>query len=113
MYAVIFEVEPRPGREQDYLEIAAALRSDVEEIDGFISIERFESLTKKGKLVSVSFWRDADAVQRWREHAEHHAAQPPGPRRHLRRLPHLRRRGRAPIRHVRPRRRAALSLTAR
>jgi heme-degrading monooxygenase HmoA len=78
MYAVIFEVEAKPGREKDYLEIAAALRSEVEKIDGFISIERFQSLAKPGKLVSISFWRDADAVKRWREHAEHRSAQRQG-----------------------------------
>jgi heme-degrading monooxygenase HmoA len=78
MYAVIFEVEPRPGRQGDYLDIAAALRPQLEAIDGFISIERFESLAQKGKLLSLSFWRDADAVRRWREHAEHRAAQAKG-----------------------------------
>jgi heme-degrading monooxygenase HmoA len=75
MYAVIFEVEPRPGREQDYIDRAAALRAEVEAIDGFISVERFASLAKKGRLVSISFWRDADAVRRWREQARHHLAQ--------------------------------------
>jgi len=78
MYAVIFEVEPKSGRQKDYLEIAASLRPELEKIDGFISIERFESLTNKGKLLSLSFWRDADAVQRWREHLEHRAAQAKG-----------------------------------
>jgi heme-degrading monooxygenase HmoA len=78
MYAVIFEVEPRPGRERDYLEIAAALRPEVEAIDGFISVERFQSLATTGKLLSLSFWRDADAVKRWREHIEHRAAQAKG-----------------------------------
>jgi heme-degrading monooxygenase HmoA len=78
MYAVIFEVEPRPGRERDYLDIAAALRPELDKIDGFISIERFESLTRKGKLLSLSFWRDEDAVRCWREHAEHRAAQAQG-----------------------------------
>lgn len=75
MHAVIFEIEPRPGREKDYLDLAAALKNDVEKIDGFISVERFQSIAKPGKLVSVSFWRDAEAVQRWREQARHHAAQ--------------------------------------
>ena len=78
MYAVIFEVEPKAGREKDYLEIAAALRSEVEKIDGFISIERFQSLAKPGKLVSISFWRDGDAVKRWREQSEHRQAQRQG-----------------------------------
>jgi heme-degrading monooxygenase HmoA len=75
MFAVIFEVQPKPGREQDYLDIAASLKPDVEQIDGFISVERYQSMTIPGKLVSVSFWRDADAVKRWREHTRHHLAQ--------------------------------------
>ena len=78
MYAVIFEVETKAGRQSDYLDIAAALRLKLEAIDGFISIERFESLSKKGKLLSLSFWRDAEAVKRWREHLEHRAAQDKG-----------------------------------
>jgi heme-degrading monooxygenase HmoA len=75
MYAVIFEVQPKPGRRQDYLDIAAQLRPELEKIDGFISVERFESLTTEGKLLSLSFWRDAEAVQRWREHERHRLAQ--------------------------------------
>jgi heme-degrading monooxygenase HmoA len=75
MYAVIFEVEPKPGRRQDYLDIAAALRSELEKIDGFISVERFQSLSHEGKILSLSFWRDAGAVKRWREHDRHHHAQ--------------------------------------
>jgi heme-degrading monooxygenase HmoA len=78
MHAVIFEVEPKPGRMQEYLDIAAALRPELEKIDGFISIERFASLTREGKLLSLSFWRDEDAVRRWREHERHHAAQQRG-----------------------------------
>jgi heme-degrading monooxygenase HmoA len=78
MYAVIFEVEPKEGRQKDYLEIAATLRSELDKIEGFVSIERFESLTKKGKLLSLSFWRDAGAVKRWREQLEHRAAQAKG-----------------------------------
>jgi len=78
MYAVIFEVEPKPGRRQDYLDIAAALRSDLERIDGFISVERFQSLTNEGKILSLSFWRDAEAVTRWREHERHRRAQEKG-----------------------------------
>ena len=78
MYAVIFEVEPRPGRQGDYLDLAAELRPELQKIDGFLSIERFESLSQKGKLLSLSFWRDADAVKRWREHEEHRAAQQRG-----------------------------------
>jgi heme-degrading monooxygenase HmoA len=78
MYAVIFEVQPKPGRQQDYLDIAAALRPELEKIDGFISIERFQSLTTEGKILSLSFWRDAAAVQRWREQAQHRRAQQRG-----------------------------------
>jgi heme-degrading monooxygenase HmoA len=78
MYAVIFEVQPKEGRQQDYLEIAAALRPELDKIDGFISIERFESLSTKGKLLSLSFWRDAAAVKAWREQLDHRAAQAKG-----------------------------------
>ena len=75
MFVVVFEVQPKPGREQDYLEIAASLKPDVERIEGFISVERFQSVSTPGKLVSISFWRDSDAVKRWREHNRHHLAQ--------------------------------------
>jgi heme-degrading monooxygenase HmoA len=75
MYAVIFEVEPAPERVQEYLDIAARLRPELEKIDGFISIERFKSLNEEGKILSLSFWRDEAAIARWREHAQHHAAQ--------------------------------------
>jgi heme-degrading monooxygenase HmoA len=68
MYAVIFEVEPEAGRVQDYLDIAARLRPELEKIDGFISIERFKSLSQEGKILSLSFWRDEEAVVRWRHH---------------------------------------------
>ena len=57
MYAVIFEVEPEPERRQDYLDIAARLRPELERIDGFVSVERFQSLTNPGKILSLSFWR--------------------------------------------------------
>ncbi len=75
MYAVIFEVEPEPGRRRDYLDIAARLRPELEKIDGFISVERFESLTQPGKILSLSFWRDDAAVADWRRHRQHHEAQ--------------------------------------
>ena len=78
MYAVIFEVEPAPGRRQDYLDIAAQLRPELEKIDGFISVERFQSLTQEGKILSLSFWRDEEAVARWRSHAQHRKAQRAG-----------------------------------
>lgn len=78
MIAVIFEVEPAPGRTDDYLDIAAGLRPMVEDIDGFISIERFQSLVDPEKILSLSFWRDEDAVQAWRNVAEHRQAQQDG-----------------------------------
>lgn len=78
MYAVIFEVEPAAGRLQEYLDIAATLRSELAKIDGFISIERFSSLTNPGKILSLSFWRDEASIQRWRQHEEHHQAQTKG-----------------------------------
>jgi len=75
MMAVIFEVWPAEGRRQDYLKLAAALRSEVERIDGFISVERFESLYEEGKLLSLQFWRDEEAIARWRNHLQHRQAQ--------------------------------------
>jgi heme-degrading monooxygenase HmoA len=73
--AVIFEVTPAPGRKQEYLDLAAGLRPELERHDGFISIERFASLTAEGKILSLSFWRDEEAVRRWREFEGHRAAQ--------------------------------------
>ena len=78
MIAVIFEVEPAQGRREEYLEIAASMRAMLEEVDGFISVERFESLTTPGKLLSLSFFRDEEAVKRWRARAAHRKAQSRG-----------------------------------
>lgn len=78
MIAVIFEVEPAPGRRQAYLDAAAALRPLLEAMDGFVSIERFESLTQPGKLLSLSFWRDEAAVAGWRNTPEHRRTQAAG-----------------------------------
>ena len=78
MIAVIFEVEPAPGKRQDYLDAAAALRPELEAIDGFISIERFTSLTRPDKMLSLSFWRDEEAVKRWRTQPSHRAMQAAG-----------------------------------
>ena len=78
MIAVIFEVYPAHDRKQDYLDIAAALRDDLNRMDGFISIERFQSLTDPGKLLSLSFWRDEDAVKKWRNHPNHRDSQMKG-----------------------------------
>lgn len=76
MIAVIFEVWPRDGRR--YLDLAAELRPLLDGIDGFLSIERFESLSEKGKILSLSFWRDEEAVKAWRNTPEHRAAQAAG-----------------------------------
>ena len=76
MIAVIFEVWP--ARRADYLDIAAELRQHLKQIDGFISVERFESLTEKGKILSLSFFRDEAAVEAWRNVAEHRVAQAKG-----------------------------------
>ncbi len=78
MIAVIFEVEPQAGKTADYLEIASQLHPIVKEIDGFISIERFESLVQPGKILSLSLWRDEEAVGEWRNVAEHRQAQHAG-----------------------------------
>ena len=78
MIAVIFEVSPTFGRRDVYLQLAAELNARLQEIDGFVSIERFESLSVPGKILSLSFWRDEDAVRRWRNGAEHRAAQEAG-----------------------------------
>ncbi len=75
MLAVIFEVEMNLGRDQDYFDLAGSLRSELEAVDGFISVERFQSVSSEGKYVSLSFWRDEEAVKTWREHAEHRIAQ--------------------------------------
>ncbi len=76
MIAVIFEVEPADA--EAYLRIAGELRPLLDEIDGFISIERFQSLSDPNKLVSLSFWRDEEAVAQWRNTSEHRAAQAAG-----------------------------------
>lgn len=78
MIAVIFEVWPAEGQRDTYLDIAAELRPLLDQIDGFISIERFESIYEPGKVLSLSFWRDEAAVETWRTLAEHRAAQKAG-----------------------------------
>jgi heme-degrading monooxygenase HmoA len=78
MIAVIFEVSPRDGRRQEYLDIAASLRPLLSRIDGFISIERFESLSEPGKLLSLSYWRDEAAVAEWKRQEDHQRAQAVG-----------------------------------
>jgi heme-degrading monooxygenase HmoA len=78
MIAVIFEVFPADGARDEYLDMAAALKPQLERADGFISIERFESLYTPGKLLSLQFWRDEESLQRWRNVSEHRAAQAVG-----------------------------------
>lgn len=78
MIAVIFEVWPAEGHMSHYLELAAALRADLERIDGFISVERFQSLTEPAKLLSLSFFRDEEAVRQWRNLPAHRRTQAAG-----------------------------------
>jgi len=78
MIAVIFEVEPASQGRTVYLETAAALRQRLETFDGFISIERFESLARPGRILSLSFWRDEAAVAAWRTTEKHRQAQVAG-----------------------------------
>lgn len=78
MIAVIFEVYPANGKMDDYLSIAADLKPILESVDGFISVERFQSLTNPDKLLSLSFFEDEDAVARWRNLAEHRKGQASG-----------------------------------
>ena len=78
MIAVIFEVTPATGRKDEYLAIAARMRPMLERMDGFISVERFQSLTDPDKLLSLSFWRDEAAVRGWRCLGAHRAVQQEG-----------------------------------
>ncbi len=78
MIAIIFEVFPAERRRQDYLDIAASLRPELEKIDGFVSIERFASLSTEGKILSLSFFRDESAVEAWRNLEAHRLAQAKG-----------------------------------
>ncbi|WP_420332837.1 antibiotic biosynthesis monooxygenase family protein [Roseibium sp.] len=78
MIAVIFEVVPHADKKQNYLDMAAKMRPLVEQIDGFLSVERFQSLTDPDKLLSISFFRDEDALNEWRRLTEHRRAQKAG-----------------------------------
>jgi heme-degrading monooxygenase HmoA len=78
MITVIFEVWPKDGKAAEYFDIAASLRPALQQLDGFISIERFESVTTRGKFLSISFWRDEAAVQAWRNVEGHRIAQAKG-----------------------------------
>lgn len=78
MIAIIFEVVPAEGEKEHYLDIAAAMRPLAEQIDGFISVERFQSLTDPSKLLSISFWESEEAVAEWRNLVAHRRAQEKG-----------------------------------
>ena len=78
MFAVIFEVEPEKENVQEYFDLAVELLPELEKIDGFISVERFTSMNNEGKYLSVSFWRDENALNQWREHLGHRDAQEKG-----------------------------------
>ena len=78
MMAVIFELRPAPGQDQRYFDLAAGLREELASVDGFISVERFQSLTEPNKVLSLSFWRDEAAVRAWRNRAAHRSAQHQG-----------------------------------
>lgn len=80
MIAVIFEVWPAEGERETYLALAAALKEELSAMDGFVSIERFQSLAEPGKLLSLSFWRDEEAVRAWRNRPAHRATQGRGRR---------------------------------
>ena len=78
MFAVVFEVKPRTEGKAEYLKTASELRKYLENQDGFISIERFQSLTDEKKILSLSFWRDEAAIEKWRNNLEHRVAQKKG-----------------------------------
>lgn len=78
MIAVIFEVQPHAEHRQAYLDWAARLRSELEAMEGFLSIERFQSLATPDKVLSLSFWRDEECLARWRRLESHRAAQAAG-----------------------------------
>ena len=80
MFAVIFDVYPKPERYNDYLALAGMLRPDLEQIDGFLTVERFAARGRPGWILSLSFWRDEAALVRWRTHGRHRAAQERGRR---------------------------------
>lgn len=78
MIAVLFEAQAAPAHQARYLQLAAELKPLLADIDGFIDIERFHSLTTDGKILSLSWWRDEEAVRRWKQNVFHQAAQREG-----------------------------------
>ncbi|MFE4112994.1 antibiotic biosynthesis monooxygenase family protein [Kosakonia sp. YIM B13611] len=78
MIAVLFEADIAAGKQARYVQLAAELKPVLAEIDGFIAIERFQSLSREGKILSLSWWRDEAAVQAWKRNVLHQAAQSEG-----------------------------------
>ena len=78
MYAVIFEVIPTKTGKEEYLKIASTLKEFLQNREGFISIERFQSLVDENKLLSLSFWEDEKSIEIWRNMFEHRVAQDKG-----------------------------------
>jgi heme-degrading monooxygenase HmoA len=78
MIAVIFEFTPAEGRFPEYMKLVDTLREDLAKAEGFISLERFESITNKGKFVSLQFWQDEESVRKWRTLQKHREAQKKG-----------------------------------
>jgi len=78
MIAVIFEFTPSPGRFPDYMALVGQLKPELDKAEGFISLERFESITTPGKFVSLQFWRDEESVAKWRNVQKHREAQKQG-----------------------------------
>lgn len=78
MYVVIFEVEPADGQSDAYFDRAAMLKQELEKIDGFISVERFQSVSTEGKYLSLSTWRDEQAIETWYRQKDHSGAQRDG-----------------------------------
>jgi heme-degrading monooxygenase HmoA len=78
MIAVIFEFTPAPGRFPDYMALVGRLKPELDKAEGFISLERFESITTSGKFVSLQFWRDEESVAKWRNVQKHREAQKQG-----------------------------------
>ena len=102
MIAIIFEVTPNEGMADDYLKIAGEMRGFVERIDGFISVERFQSLTNPDKLLSISFFESEPAVEEWRQLAAHRSAQNTGRKNPGPQLPASRAAGASRLRQRRP-----------
>lgn len=78
MIAVIFEFTPAAGRFPEYLQLVEQLAPELEKAEGFVSLERYESITAPGKYVSLQFWKDEASVRKWRNAQLHREAQKKG-----------------------------------